>query len=56
VNPRVSIDNLQIRKLSSQQGQQIFLFSKSFRPALQPMQPPPQWTLGFFPRGKAAGA
>jgi hypothetical protein len=34
----------------------IFLFSTASRPALGPTQPPFQWVLGSFSRGKAAGA
>jgi len=32
------------------------LFSKVFRPALGPTQPPIQWVSAFVPGGKAAGA
>jgi hypothetical protein len=33
----------------SQQGQQIFLFSRASRPALRPTQPPIQWVPGSLP-------
>jgi hypothetical protein len=38
------------------QRQENFLFSTVSRPDLGPTQPPIQWVLGFFPRGKAAEA
>ena len=42
--------------LESRQGQKMFLFSKSSRPALQRTQQPIQWVPGFLPVGAAAGA
>jgi hypothetical protein len=39
----------------SRQGQQIFLFSKTFRPALGPTQPPIKWIPGFFAGVKHLG-
>jgi hypothetical protein len=36
-------------ELESLQTQEIILFSKSYRPALGPDQPPIQLVLGFFP-------
>jgi hypothetical protein len=35
--------------VDSQQEQEISLFSKAYRPALGPTQPPIQWALGLFP-------
>jgi len=35
-------------RFSSQEGPEIFLFSKACRPALGPAQPPTVWVLGFF--------
>ena len=37
------------------QGQEIFLFSKTPRPALWSIQPPIPWVPSSFPDGKAAG-
>jgi len=37
--------------VDSQQEQEIYLFSKAYRPALGPTQPPIQWALWLFPRG-----
>ena len=40
----------------SRLGQEIFVFSKTFRWALGPTQPPFQCALGFCTRGEEAGA
>jgi hypothetical protein len=40
--------------LEFRQGREIFLFSKTSRPALGPTQPPIQRVLGLFPGRKAA--
>jgi hypothetical protein len=40
----------------SRQGQAIYLFSKTPRPALPPTQPPVKWAPALFPGDKAAGA
>jgi len=37
-------------------GQKIFLFSKTFRLAVGPTQPPIKWVLNSLPRGTVAGA
>ena len=36
--------------------QEIFSFTRPFKPALEPTQPPVEWAPILFPTGKAAGA
>jgi len=38
----------------SRQGQAIYLFSKTPRPALAPTQPPVKWAPGLFFRGQSS--
>ena len=38
----------------SRQGQAIYLFSKTPRPALAPTQPPVKWATGLFSRGQSS--
>jgi hypothetical protein len=38
-------------EFDSRQGQEIFLYSTMFRPALGPTQPPIQWLPGFLSPG-----
>jgi hypothetical protein len=40
----------------SRKQQEMFLFSETSKPALEPVHPPIQWVSGFLPGGKAAGA
>jgi len=42
--------------LESQQGQEIYLFSKTSRLALGATQPPTEWALQFFLWHEAAGS
>jgi hypothetical protein len=42
--------------LDLRQVQEIFIFSKTSRSTLGPIQPPAHWVPVFFPRGKVARA
>jgi hypothetical protein len=46
----VSCVLLQQARFCSQEGQEIFHFSKTCRPAVRPAHPLAQWVLGFFPQ------
>ena len=47
---------LEGQRFESRHGQEIFVFSITFRRALVPTQPSFQCALGFYTRGEEAGA
>ena len=46
----------EISEFESRSGQEIFLFSSTSKPRLEPTLRPVLWVLGFVPGGKAEGA